>query len=66
MEADESSNLVCYSFDRVVERKARVPRSHVDVALNLNHCARFVFLARAIDQTDSPSFLGKAVTPKSR
>ena len=26
----ESSDLVCYSLDRVVERKARVPRSHVE------------------------------------
>ena len=30
VEADESSNLVCYGPDRVVERKARVPRSHVE------------------------------------
>ena len=30
VEADESSDLVCYSLDRVVERKARVPRSHVE------------------------------------
>ena len=30
VEADESSNLVCYSLDRVVERKARMPRSHVE------------------------------------
>ena len=29
VEADEPSDLVCYSLDRVVERKARVPRSHV-------------------------------------
>jgi len=30
VEADESSGLMCYSLDRVVERKARVPRSHVE------------------------------------
>jgi len=30
VEADESSNLVRYGLDRVVERKARVPRSHVE------------------------------------
>jgi len=30
VEADESSDLVCYSLDRVVERKARVPWSHVE------------------------------------
>ena len=30
VEADESIDLVCYSLDRVVERKARVPRSHVE------------------------------------
>ena len=30
VEADESSDLVCYSLDRVVESKARVPRSHVE------------------------------------
>jgi len=30
VEADESSNLLCYNPDRAVERKARVPRSHVE------------------------------------
>ena len=30
VEADESSNLVCCSLDRVMERKARVPRFHVE------------------------------------
>jgi len=30
MEADETSDLVCYGLDRVVESKARVPRSHVE------------------------------------
>ena len=30
VEADESSHLACYGLDRVVERKARVPRSHVE------------------------------------
>jgi len=29
-EADEPSNLVCCGLDRVVKRKARVPRSHVE------------------------------------
>ena len=30
VEADESSNLVCCGLDRVVKRKACVPRSHVE------------------------------------
>ena len=30
VEADESSDLVCYSLDRIMERKARVPQSHVE------------------------------------
>ena len=30
VEAEESSNLVCYGLDHVVERKARVPLSHVE------------------------------------
>ena len=30
VEADESSDLLCCSLDRAVERKARVPRSHVE------------------------------------
>jgi len=30
MEADESSDLECYGLERVVESKARVPRSHVE------------------------------------
>jgi len=30
VEAGESSDLVCYSLYRVVESKARVPRSHVE------------------------------------
>jgi len=29
--------------------------------VNLNHCARFVFLSRAIDETDSPSYVAKVV-----
>jgi len=53
VEADESSNLVCCSLDRVVERKARVKPAVSPPfqrnTVNLNHCARFVFLSRAID-----------------
>ena len=30
VEADESSDQVCYGLDRVVKRKASLPRSHVE------------------------------------
>jgi len=30
-------------------------------AVNLNHCARFVFLSRAVDETDSPYYAANAV-----
>ena len=31
-------------------------------AANLSHCARFVFLFRAINETESPSYLQEAKT----
>jgi len=48
VEADESSNLVCYSLNHIVERKVRVPRSLVERkrAAMLIHRAKEVFPCR--------------------
>ena len=45
------------------------PPVQMDAAVNLNHCARFVFLSRAVDLTESPSNgakVGPHVKPRFR
>ena len=49
------SRLQFTTFVLVVSKGCKRSSYHPRFKVDLNHCARFVFLSRAIDETDSPS-----------